>query len=92
MTLADLVWRYDKGELTAAHFATLAVHLIDEDNFLIILNSLPEEAMSHVRDFATNYSPGLVISIGGGTDPGPDRVALVRRWLDTRERTEMRDR
>lgn len=82
MNAQELLANYMDGTITAAHYSMAIVDLIDASNVKSVLTSVPEEVLDRLRDFATFYKEGQMIAIKGGTDPGPERVAVLRNWFE----------
>jgi hypothetical protein len=82
--MTNLVSMYQDGAVTAGHLAAECLRMIDPENPGLVLEPLPEEVLSKVRDFIEEYRPrGMVTNFG--LLPAEDQVQAARAWIESRD-------
>lgn len=75
-----LLMSYNKGAITADHFAVECLHRIDPAEPSRVLHDLPDEVVARVLDFARRYRPGGMVT-NYGVLPTSDQVEAAERWI-----------
>lgn len=80
MMIQSLVEKYRTGIMTDDHLVVECLHMLDPENPGLVLGSLPDNILLRMLRFATDYSPGRMVT-NYGVVPGHDQVLAARHWI-----------
>jgi hypothetical protein len=79
--MAALVAMYQKGAITADHLAAECLHRVDPDNPALVLDSLPDEILERVLEYAGKSRQGQMVS-NYGIVPAIDQINAAKTWIE----------
>ncbi len=79
--MTGLIAMYRKGAITADHVAAECLHLVDPENPALVLDSLPDEILMRMLEYARKYQRGEIVS-NYTTVPAIDQVDAAKAWIE----------
>jgi hypothetical protein len=79
--MAMLFEMYHRGAITADHLAAECLHRIDPENPALVLDSLPDEILERVLEYARRSRHGQMVS-NYGIVPAIDQIDAAKTWIE----------
>jgi len=79
--MTGLVAMYQKGAITADHLVAECLHMVDPENPALVLDSLPDEILMRMREYARKFRQGQMVS-NYRVLPAVDQVEAARTWIE----------
>jgi len=79
--ITELVAMYQKGAITADHLTAECLHMVDPENPALVLDSLPDEILTRMLEYAQRFREGPMVS-NYGIIPAMDQIEAAKAWIE----------